>query len=82
MKQIDYPGDFDYGTRYYQVVQRVISKFKSFAEADRADNEYYRSLTPEQRVGILLDLVHRTNAKNGIEPRLERVGRIIQLSED
>lgn len=33
-----------------------VAKFSSFAEADKADNAYYLSLTPEQRLAILFQL--------------------------
>jgi hypothetical protein len=55
--------------------------FHSFAEAEKADEEYYRSLTPEQRLDLLFDLV-KTQQRDEVEPRLERVYRIIKLQED
>jgi hypothetical protein len=55
--------------------------FHSFAEADKADGEYYRSLTPEQRLEILFDLV-KSQQPDEPEQRLERVCRIIKLQED
>jgi uncharacterized protein YdeI (YjbR/CyaY-like superfamily) len=54
--------------------------FHSFAEADQAEKEYYRSLTPEQRLEILFDLV-KTQQPDEVEPRLERVYRVIKLQE-
>lgn len=36
---------------------REARKFSSHQEADEADRRYYRSLTPEQRLEILLDLI-------------------------
>ncbi len=55
--------------------------FHSFAEADQAEDKYYRSLTPEQRLELLLDLV-KAQQPDETEPRLERVCRIIKLQED
>jgi hypothetical protein len=38
-------------------MERVVRRFDSFEEADRAEAEYYAALTPAQRLEILLDLV-------------------------
>ena len=62
----------------------TVQKFASFADAEKAENAYYRSLTPEQRLEILFDLVARHNEiRNPDEPqpRLKRVYRISQLSQ-
>ena len=34
-----------------------IRRFESLAEADSAEAEYYASLTPEERLNILLELI-------------------------
>jgi hypothetical protein len=62
-------------------MEKAVRIFHSFAEADKADDEYYRSLTPEQRLEILFDLV-KSQQPDEPEPRLERVCRIIKLQED
>jgi hypothetical protein len=62
-------------------MEKVIRKFHSFAEAEKADREYYRSLTPEQRLEILFDMV-ATRHRHEPEQRLERVCRIVKLQED
>jgi len=62
-------------------VEKVARKFHSFAEADKADFEYYHSLTPEQRLDILGELIARAQPdKTG--QRIEKVSRIIKLQED
>lgn len=61
-------------------MERVVRKFDSFEEAEQADLEYYRSLTPEQRLDILFELVAQVNGEN--PPRLERVCRVVKLGED
>ena len=38
-------------------MEKAARIFHSLAEAGKADDEYYRSLTPEQRLEILFDLV-------------------------
>ena len=63
-------------------MEKVLKVFGSFEEADQADDEYYASLTPQQRVDILLDMIaaHRESLGE-TEQRLERVYRVIELSE-
>jgi hypothetical protein len=63
-------------------MDRVALKFDSHEEAARADREYYLSLTPEQRVDIVLELVARQGDQTGATRKgLERVCRIVKLSE-
>lgn len=58
-----------------------VAKFSSHEDADKADREYYRSLTPEQRLKILFDLVERELERNGgAGQRLQRVYRITDLA--
>ena len=40
-------------------MQKVVRVFKSFAEADKADREFYKSLSPSQSLDILLTLIGR-----------------------
>jgi hypothetical protein len=56
--------------------------FASFDDADRADDAYYASLSPPDRIEILLDLIDRYRRSLG-EPaeRLERVCRVAELVE-
>jgi hypothetical protein len=62
-------------------MEPVVRKFKSFEEADEADATYYRSLTPKERLDILLELVRRMQPRDEAERRLKRVYRIIELSQ-
>jgi uncharacterized protein YdeI (YjbR/CyaY-like superfamily) len=62
-------------------VEKTVRIFHSFAEADQAEAQYYRSLTPEQRLEILFDLV-QSQMPDETEQRLERVYRVIKLQED
>jgi hypothetical protein len=56
--------------------KKAVRKFRSFAEADKADFEYYHSLTPEQRLDILGELIRRAHPdKTG--QRIQKVCRII-----
>ncbi len=60
-------------------MERVVRKFESPEEAENADRAYYRSLTPEQRLEILFELVRRYREEHGCSERLERVYRIVPL---
>lgn len=60
-------------------IEKVVQKFGSFEEADAADDAFYLSLKPQERLNILLELVRRANG--GSFGRLERVCRIVPLKE-
>ena len=61
-------------------MQPVIAKFRTFHEAEAATRDYYRRLSPAERLEILLQLramAHKeSDAASG---RLARVYRIAQL---
>jgi hypothetical protein len=61
-------------------VERVVRRFRSSEEADAADVVYYRSLTPSERIGILLELVRMGQGSDEAKRRLERVYRVVELS--
>ena len=65
----------------YPRMEKVIQFFNSFAEAEEADRKYYQSLTPAQRIEILL-ILRSLVKQNDDEPRgrLKRVYRIIKRS--
>jgi hypothetical protein len=51
-------------------------------DAEQADDEFYASLTPEERLDILLELVERHRSGLGeAASRFERVHRIVELSQ-
>jgi hypothetical protein len=60
-------------------MNKTVVKFNSFADAQRADRRYYLSLTPQQRLDILLELVarHRDTHDNAAEG-LARVCRVVK----
>ncbi|MGO8837054.1 MAG: hypothetical protein ACLQAH_06065 [Limisphaerales bacterium] len=62
-------------------MEKVARIFRSFAEADQADFEYYQSLTPELRLDILGELITLAQPDE-TKQRFERVCRIIKLQED
>jgi hypothetical protein len=63
-------------------MEKQVTILRSFEEADRADKEYYRRLTPSQRLDILLELNKRWPASADAESdrRLARVYRITELA--
>ncbi|MBK7976383.1 MAG: hypothetical protein IPK07_24965 [Deltaproteobacteria bacterium] len=40
-------------------MERILNVFHSFDDADRADDEYYARLSPQQRLDLLLELIER-----------------------
>jgi hypothetical protein len=68
--------------RVARAMEKVVKISRSFEECDRADRAFYRSLTPLERLEILLELNRRWPANGDAEAsqRLERVYRIIKLS--
>ena len=63
-----------------ECVERVWAKFSSHEEARQANLAYYRGLTPQQRLDILLELISLFRKEgDASSERLERVCRISQL---
>jgi hypothetical protein len=63
-------------------VEKVINEYSSFAEADQADDLYYASLTPQQRLDILLEMIASYRESLGeAGQKFERVYRVIELSK-
>ena len=58
----------------------VARKFATFEEAEQADREYYRSLTPAERIAIMIDLIYPEGG-DAASARFERVYRIVKLGE-
>ena len=62
-------------------MEKTIRVFKSFEDAEAADKEYYRSLSPAERVEILLILRDQYSPYDDeLTQGFERVCRIIELS--
>ena len=61
---------------------KSVQIFNSFKDADRADDEYYMSLSPEKRVDVLLELITRYHQAEYETPqRFARVYRVTELSQ-
>ena len=62
-------------------VNRRVQVFRSFEDADHADDQFYAELTPEERLNMLLELVERHRSALGeVAGRFERVHCITELS--
>jgi len=61
-------------------MEKVVRKYRSHRESEQADREYLRSLTPEQRVDLLLELVAQAQSHE-TEQGFARVYRIVKLHE-
>jgi hypothetical protein len=63
-----------------RVVQPVVAKFRTFDEAETASREYYRRLSPEERLEILFQLVEMVREESDAAHRgPAHVYRIAQL---
>ena len=61
-------------------VKRTIQVFKSFADAEKADKAYYRSLTPNQRLEMLLELIDQNAPRtpDGSREEFKQVIRVVK----
>ena len=60
------------------MTDRTVRVFRNFKEAEEADRDFYRSLTPAERLEIWLELC-RFDRLDEPEHRLQRVYRIAPL---
>ncbi len=64
-------------------MDRILRTFDQFADADEADWQFYESLSPQERLNMLLEIIAQTVESSGeATERLERIYRVIELSED
>jgi hypothetical protein len=67
--------------RYAFPMERVVRVFDQPSDAEAADRAFYASLSPQQRLDMLLDMMERHRASLGeAAQRFERVCRIAALS--
>jgi hypothetical protein len=55
-------------------VNKTVRKFRNFTQAEKADREFYKKLSGNERLQILVELLN-----HGPEQRLERVSRIVKF---
>lgn len=58
---------------YNYRVEKKVRRFASFAEAEKADRDFYKKLSGNERLQILVEL-----SRHVPEQRLERVSRIVK----
>ncbi len=58
---------------------RTVRVFRNFKEAEEADRDFYRNLTPAERLRIWFELCHFDRLDEP-EQRLQRVYRIAPLA--
>jgi uncharacterized protein YdeI (YjbR/CyaY-like superfamily) len=61
-------------------VPKEANVFRSFHESEAADKVFYHSLTPEERLAILFELIARATPDES-QQRVERVYRIVKLHQ-
>jgi hypothetical protein len=62
--------------------EKRVAVYESHAESDRADQAFYRSLSPQERLDLLLTLIARHAESIGVDlERLVRVHRIVELQQ-
>jgi len=59
-------------------MEKVVRKFRSFDEADNADDEYYRALSGDEKLQMLLELIMPENPDAAV---IERSARVHPLTE-
>jgi hypothetical protein len=59
-------------------MEKIVRKFRSFEEADNADYEYYRTLSGDEKLQLLLDLIMPENPDAAT---VERSARVHPLTE-
>ena len=59
-------------------METIVRKFTSFAEADNADDEYYRTLSGNQKLQILLELILPEDTDAAV---IERSARVHPLTD-
>jgi hypothetical protein len=59
-------------------MEKVVRKFHSFDEADHADDEYYRTLSGNEKLQILIELIMPESPDAAV---IERSARVHPLTE-
>ena len=55
-------------------MEKTVKQFRNFAEAEKADRDFYKKLTGNERLQVLVELLNHAPKQ-----RLERVSRITKL---
>ena len=60
-------------------MEKVVQKFDSFAAADEAESDWYRQLTGDQRLELLLDMIMPINPDEAV---IQRTARVYPLGQE
>ena len=60
-------------------MERVVRKFRSHAESDEADRDFYLSRTPDERLDILLELIARF--QDGLDETAKGFKRVYRVTK-
>jgi hypothetical protein len=59
-------------------MEKVVRKFSTFEAADAADHAYFRTLSGEEKLGILMELIMPSDAHEAV---IERSARVYPLAQ-
>jgi hypothetical protein len=59
-------------------MEKIVKKYSSFEEAEKADIDYYSSIGHEEKLQLLIKLIYGSEKPNGI---IERCVRIYPFAE-
>ncbi len=63
------------------MTKKYVKKFATFEEEQQADDDYYRNLSLDGKLQILIGLIGHTDPKDGIVERRIRIYPITQSEE-
>ena len=68
--------------RYSLRVKKSVTKFANFAEAEKANREFYRKLTGKERLQILVDLLAAANGDGRIDRSVFKIKKLTDSASD
>ncbi len=69
------------GKQSWAVMEKVVRKFASFAEEEEAEYAYYRKLSGDQRLQILLELLMPESPDAGTIERSVRIRPLVERKD-
>jgi len=64
------------------IVEKTVKQFRSFAEAEKADREFYKKLSGNERLNILLELLKPLQGDGRIDRTFYKVSKLGEPSVD
>ena len=62
-------------------MEKIVRKFRSFVEEENAEYDYYRSLSGNEKLQLLLDLIMPEHADEAVIKRFARVHPLTEHKE-